>query len=92
MTWFDNLKSKNVDEFAKWLDENCLADSAPWHYWFGKKYCNNCETIRQQTYHNGLLEHAWCELNNNRCKFFIDMEEIPCGVDLIKMWLNSDSN
>lgn len=90
MTQFDNIKSKNIDEFAEWLDEKCLSDSAPWYEWFDENYCKKCETICQQTYFHGVSEYAWCELNNDRCRFFQDMNEIPYGKDLVKMWLETE--
>lgn len=92
MTVFENMKSKNIDEFAEWIDEHCMTDGSPWYAWFDNNYCKHCEPIivkGDDEFHRDL-EYGWCELNCDKCKFFQDMKEIPCGKQLIKMWLESE--
>lgn len=91
MTVFENMKAKNIDEFAEWLDENCMTDGSAWCVWFNNKYCKHCEPIivKGDDFYRDM-EYCWCELNGDRCKFFQDMKEIPWGKQLIKMWLESE--
>lgn len=83
MTIFENLKSMNIDEFAKWLEENCLYDSDPCIKWFDETYCKNCKTVIE----NGR-EYAYCELND-KCRYFKDADEMPDNSQIIKLWLES---
>lgn len=91
MTVFENMKAKNIDELAEWLDEYGATDGSPWHDWFENKYCNHCEPIfvKGDDFYRDM-EYGWCELNCDKCKFFQDMKEIPWGKQLIKMWLESE--
>ena len=92
MTVFENMKSKNVDELAEWLDKYCMFDGSPWYAWFDRKYCKHCEPIiieGNDEFHRDM-EYGWCELNGDKCKFFQDMKEVPWGRQLIKMWLESE--
>ena len=92
MTVFEIMKSKNIDELAKWIDEYCMTDGSPWYTWFDNKYCKHCEPIivEGDDEFSIDLEYGWCELNGDRCKFFQDMNEIPWGKQLVKMWLESE--
>lgn len=90
MTVFDNIKNKNIDEFAEWLDEHCNFDDAPWWEWWDGNYCNKCEPIEIENNAFGYtLDYAYCEISGN-CKFFKDMKEIPNSKQIIKMWLKSE--
>ena len=92
MTVFENMKAKNIDELAEWLDEYCMFDGSPWYAWFDRKCCKHCEPIiveGDDELHKDM-EYGWCELNGDRCKFFPDMKEVPWGKQLIKMWLESE--
>lgn len=94
MTVFENIKSKNIDGFAEWLNEHGKQDYAPWDIWFDKLYCDKCEPIvkHDPNYDNNGLEHeyCWCELHDGKCKFFQDMDEAPWGKQIVKMWLESE--
>lgn len=91
MTVLDNFKKKDIDELVEWLDEYCVFDTAPWIKWWDKKYCDNCESITKYVPEFFReMEYAWCELNNDKCKFFQDMSEIPDNKQIIKMWLMSE--
>ena len=85
MTVFEKFKSKNIDELAEWLDEYCMFDDAPWIHWWDKNYCNNCDGIWDD-----INCYAWCELNDDKCKFFQDMDYMPDNKQIIKMWLESE--
>ena len=87
MKVFDNLKSKNIDELAEWLDEYCWHDNAPWMTWFDNKYCKNCEGVSIDGSAYG--DYAYCELHK-KCKFFPELDEAPNCFQIVKMWLESE--
>ncbi len=91
MTVFENLKTKNIDELAEWIDKNCDSEFAPWLKHWDKKYCNKCEPIRTciQEFDENKHDFAYCEVNGH-CKFFKDMNEIPDNKQTIKLWLESE--
>ena len=91
MTKFENLKSKNIDEFAEWFEENCLYDDDPCIRWFDETYCKNCEPIIKQNEMGYKMEYAYCELNGN-CRYFKDMNELPNNKQMVKLWLESEYN
>ena len=98
MTNFEKLKSKSLNDFAVWLDENGLFDDSPWMNWFAETYCNKCESVKcdykdvAQLYgwdaypSNRKVECAYCEVHG-KCKFFDEINDIPNNLDMIKMWL-----
>lgn len=91
MTVFDSFKSKNIDELAEWLNEYGIQDFSPWYNWFDSKYCCKCEP--EEVYevdHDFSHNYAWCEVCGN-CKFFQDMDEVPWGKQIVKMWLESEA-
>lgn len=92
MTEFDRLKSKDINELAKWLASFDTADNAPWTRWWNKKYCNNCEikTVHILERPCRSVDYYWCEVNN-KCKFFKELDTVPDDVTIIKMWLESES-
>lgn len=91
MIRFDNFKSMTLDQLAEWLGKYGQFDNSPWMSWFDEKYCSNCEAIMCR-YKDSELEFpcSWCELNDNNCKFFPDMDHAPNNKDIIKMWLESE--
>ena len=92
MKVIDKLKSKNIDEFAAWLDEHCWIDNAPWIQWFDNTYCDKCPSeIGKYEDSNVEIEFCWCEVNDNKCKFFPDMDSTPDSKQVIKMWLESEN-
>lgn len=96
MNNFEQLKAMAFEEFAEWLDKNCVFDSAPWTKWFAENYCDKCEAIKCKydraeellgiTSHRSEIECAYCELEKT-CKFFQDLDDIPNSLETIKMWL-----
>lgn len=86
MTVFEDLKSKNIDEFAKWFEENCLHDDDPCIRWFNETYCKDCEDVDKDG-----EECAYCELNG-KCRYFNDMDSMPDNRQTIKLWLKSEYN
>lgn len=94
MTVFENLqfKIKNIDSFVEWLDKYREQSYEPWDCWFDKNHCDKCETIIKENTLGIKYEYSWCELNNNKCRFFQDMNEVPCGKQVIKMWLESEDD
>ena len=93
MTVFESLKNKSIDELAEWLDENCEYDTAPWASFWDIRYCNKCEPIESKVPNQfGYdMECSYCELYS-RCKFFKELDDIPDNKQIIKMWLESESN
>lgn len=91
MTIFEHIKSKNIEELSKWLDEYGMYDGAPWSYWFDKSYCSKCESVIAPSPYSCNInsEYAWCELNN-KCRYFEEMSHIPNNEQIIKMWLESE--
>ena len=94
MTVFEKIKSMNIDEFAEWLDAYGTWDGGcPWIKWFDSTYCQNCEPVlvkAEDCYYNKDMEFAWCELNDEKCKFFPDLDEVPDGKQIVKLWLESN--
>ena len=90
ITQFKLLKTKNIDEFAEWLDKHGQFDGSPWMKWYDENYCKKCEPIMCH-YPDSKVEFpcSWCELNNNKCKFFPQLDEAPDNKKIIKMWLNT---
>ena len=80
MKVFDDIKSKNIDELAEWLDKYGAFDNSPWVEYFNENYCRKCEPES---------DYGYCELNGN-CKFFKHMSEIPSCKDMVKLWLKSE--
>lgn len=91
MTWFEKITAMNIDQLAEWLDKNGMFDDSPWVLWFDENYCSNCPSIMC---HYPDSEHefpcCWCELNDDKCKFFPDMEKAPDNKEILKMWLESE--
>ena len=90
MKVFNVIKNKNIDELSEWLDKYCLSDNAPWYLWFDKNYCSKCDTVTEYSNElNGKCEFSWCELYD-KCKYFPNLNDIPCNKQLIKLWLESE--
>ncbi len=88
MNPFNNFKSMNIDELAKWLDEYCYHDNAPWMLWFDKNYCQKCEGIPMNEW--SCWEYSYCEVNK-KCKFFPEMEKAPNCEEIVRLWLESEA-
>ena len=79
MTVFEDLMSKNIDEFVEWLDMNGATYEASWRKWYNKKYCRKCDAD----------DYRWCQLHN-KCKHFPDINGVPNRKQKIKLWLESE--
>ena len=90
MTHFDELKSKNIDELAEWLNKYKQFDSSPWMKWFNENYCKKCPPIMCK-YKDGTKEFpcTFCELEH-RCRFFLKFDNVPDNKQIIKLWLESE--
>lgn len=86
MNNFKNFQSMTMEELIDWLDEYGDFDNAPWNKHFDDNYCKKCEPI---VGHYGG-EYAPCEFTN-KCVFFEDMDEVPDHKQVIKMWLELES-
>lgn len=88
MTKLENFQYMvtNIDEFAKWLNENC-GDDADWINWFDRNYCKNCESVSIDG--SACGDYAYCEVDK-KCRFFPEMQEAPNCEEIVKMWLNSE--
>lgn len=81
----------STEDLANWLDEYGSFDNSPWIKWWNCTYCNNCPDIMCK-YDGGNREFpcSYCELND-KCKFFPEYDEAPSNKEIIKMWLESES-
>ena len=103
MTKFASVNSKNIDEFAEWLDEHGIYDDSDWDKWFNKNYCQKCEAIimPREEYariagwsrsdYRGNIECAYCEVNG-KCRYFQNMDKVPNNIEVIKMWLETEAD
>lgn len=90
MTNFEKIKNMNIDELAAWLNKFIVCDDTPWISWFDNTYCKNCEPEMAQIVGEDRWIHCgWCELNG-KCKFFQELDDIPGGEDIVKMWLDKE--
>lgn len=93
MTIFDDMRSKSIDELTEWLDKYGQFDNSPWMKWFDEKYCSKCEPIMCRCEGSEAeFPCSWCEVNGYKCKFFPDMDHSPDNRDIIKIWLESESD
>ena len=87
MNNFDSLRSKSIDDFAKWLVEHVTMDCSPAMKWFGEEYCKKCDYVMCTYTDTGKkASFAYCEVNN-RCKYFLNLENAPDYLEITKMWL-----
>lgn len=90
MTVFEELKSKTIDEFDEWLDKYGIFGDYPWVNWWNDNYCCKCDHITGRYFdYERDLQFSWCELYG-KCKFFQNMDYMPSGKDMVKMWLESE--
>ena len=101
MSNFEKLKSMSMEDLAAWLDKNGIIDNSPWLEDFNNKYCANCESVMckyenaeaavgfKPYFSDDEIECAWCEIYK-KCRFFPDMDKVPDGVEMAKMWLESE--
>lgn len=90
MTKFEKIKSKNIDEFAEWLDKHGAYDYSAWSLWWDENYCSKCEPVTDYVEEFGKeCECAWCEING-KCKFFQELDDIPENKYVIKLWLETE--
>lgn len=83
MTNYEKITNCSIKELARFLDEKCWNDDAPWTDWFNGKYCNQCETIECHIEIEGPYFHSiqcsYCELEEGKCRFFdhyLEPEEV----------------
>ena len=91
MRVFDNIKFKDIDEFAEWLDKKCWSDDAPWMSWFDKNYCKKCEPVSIDGVTSWDNDYAYCEIHK-KCRFFPNLDEAPNCKQIIKLWLESEED
>lgn len=102
MTQLDKLKdliTNNPDAFAKWLDDHGAFDGSPWMEWFNNTYCNQCDGIEctysdywnVETDVKRTITCSYCELED-KCRFFPEHEGTLDNIDIIKLWLNTETN
>lgn len=90
MTIFEKIGTMDINEMAAWLDDLSIYDNTPWCSWFEDTYCKDCETLwKKVAGEERWIPCGWCELND-RCKFFIEIDDIPGSEDIVKMWLEKE--
>ena len=98
MTNFDRLKAMSLEELTEFLNVNGMYDNSPWMDWWDKHYCYCCkpviiphleakETLGIDSF-DDCVEAAYCEVYD-KCKYFLDLEELPTSKDIIKLWLEA---
>lgn len=103
MTKFESINSKNIDEFAEWLDKYGAYDDSAWSKWFDENYCQKCKTVimPREEYaridgwsrsdYCGDIECGYCEIRD-KCQYFQDKDEVPNNKEIIKMWLETEED
>ena len=100
MNNFEKLKSMSLEELAEWLDKNCMFDHSPWMEDFNDKYCANCESVMckyedadkvlgLKPLYDYDVECAYCEIYG-KCRYFLDMDDVPDGKEMVKLWLKAE--
>ena len=90
-TVFDKFRQMSIDELTDYIDKYGAFDNAPWSWWFDEIYCQNCPDIMcKYGSSNREFPCSYCELNG-KCKFFPEYGEAPSNKEIIKMWLESES-
>lgn len=101
MNNFEKLQSMSIDELATWLDKNGIIDNSPWFEDFNSKYCANCESVmcKYEDVEKTLgfkpliwddeIECGYCEVYG-KCRYFEDMDDVPDGVEMVKLWLEAE--
>lgn len=101
MTRFEEFKNMDIEALAKWICENGQFDGSPWCEWWDEKYCSKCESVMCKAeevldklgfepFYEKDVECAYCELHK-KCKYFLDWEEQPDSKDILKLWLESET-
>ena len=101
MNNFEKLQSMSIEDLAKWLNENGIVDNSPWMENFNNKYCAKCEAVMckyedaeetvgfKPMFSDNEIECAYCEVYK-KCWYFEDMDEVPDGVEIVKLWLEAE--
>ena len=100
MTNFEKLKSMTIEDLATWLDQNGIIDNSPWLEYFNNKYCANCESVickyedaekvvGFKPFYDDEIECAYCEIYQ-KCRYFQDINDVPDGKEIVKLWLESE--
>lgn len=91
MTIYEYLISRNINELSHLIYKNCDTYDSPWLRWWNENYCCKCEPITVNAdYLNRDIECCWCELNDNKCKYFPEQNVIPGTKQIIGMWLEQE--
>ena len=95
MTNYEKIKSMSKDELARFLDDIAI-DEAPWNKAFDEHFCKDCPAVKanmeQPDGTPGIeMSFAWCEVFGY-CKFFSQLDDTPSHLDVLKWWLNSNSD
>ena len=89
MTNFEQFKNMNMNELARWIDENVMVECAPHNIWFDKKYCSKCDPIVIVHNDGYEMEYAYCEMND-KCRFFPEHNILSDTENVVKLWLEND--
>lgn len=100
MTRFDELKNMDIEALTEWIYEHGQFDGSPWCEWWDENYCRKCkpvichhteakEKLGFEPFYEKDVECGYCEIEH-KCRFFMEMDEIPSCKDIVKMWLESE--
>ena len=95
MTNYEKIKSMSQDELARFLDDVAI-DEAPWNKAFDEHFCKDCPAVKANMEQPDgppdiEMSFAWCEVFGY-CKFFSQLDDTPSHLDVLKWWLNSNSD
>lgn len=90
-TNFNVIKNFNIDELADFINKYCEWEYSPWEKWFTTNFCNSCERVMCHLINStNEFPISWCDLNDNKCKFFPNLENGLSNKELIKIWLSKE--
>lgn len=93
MNNYEKISSMTVDELAEYLNDRWTYDDDPSIEWWNRKYCSICEPIIEHVTmcdYETEMGFSYCELNNGKCKFFPELEEIPDSKQIMELWLEAE--
>lgn len=91
MNNYERIRAMTIDDLAEYLSDKWSHYDDPSMEWWNDNHCSKCESVSVYVEHLGRnLDFAWCELNDNKCKFYLELDGLPNSKEVMKMWLESE--